>query len=172
MQSFENPRKPSHLPCWIFSHYRNCSQKMQAGSQDGCQVYARNRKYQNWCWRWEGSLKEEIVQKCCWIFIYNSKNTPREPVGSMPLSIILHDQKVWEITESHQCKNSVMYCKNLMLSYFIIWKMKKEVLWKFCAGQTQVPLPLFYSPWRFFTTSYESDIVIPHVITWHKSFCS
>lgn len=175
MQSFESPRKPSHLLGWIFSHYRNRWQKMQAGSQDGCQVYARNRIYQNWCWRWEGSLKEEIVQKCCWIFIYNSKHTWREPVCGMPLSTILHDQKVSEITESHQCKNSVMYCKNLLLLYFIIWKMKKEVLWKFgvsgsrgdTSSFTLILLFLkifYYILWKGYSKSSCHNQ--------HKSFCS
>lgn len=41
--------------------------------------------------------------------IYTKIHT--KPVCSMSLSIILHDQKVSEITESHHHKNSVMYCK-------------------------------------------------------------
>lgn len=143
-----------------------------SGAQDGCQVYDRNRKYQNWGWRREGSLKEEIVQKCCWIFIYNSKYTPREPVCSMPLSIVLHDQKVPEITENQQCKNSVMYQKNLMLLYFIFWKMKNEVLWKFCAsgirGDTSsftliLLLKIFYILWKWFSKSACHN--------WQESFC-
>lgn len=93
---------------------------------------------------------------------------------SMPLSIILHNQKVSEITESHQCKNSVMYRKILMLLYFIIWKMRKEVLWKFFASGSRedtssfTPILLFLK--NFFITSYESDVVIPYVTTGRNPF--
>lgn len=126
--------KAPENPATGFVEFFPITETIDKRSRQVHKMGVRNRKYQNWCWRWEGSLKEEIVQKCCWIFIYNSKHTPRSPVCGMPLYTILYDQKVSEITESHQHKNSVMYCKNLMLLYFIIWKMKKEVLWKFGAS--------------------------------------